>query len=349
MTAIRRNVTRRLKRRIGNEYFESLFSKVPEAIALCDCTGHVIKVNTEFRRMFGYSQAETRGQLIDNLIAPGHLRDNATHLTNTGARGETFSTESVRRRKDGTLIHVSILGAPIHLHGRQVAVYGIYRDITDRKEAEAALLESQRALLETYASLQLRTTELEEANILLEQLSKLDGLTSIPNRRYFEDHFRTEWRRACREETWISLIMIDVDLFKSYNDLHGHLTGDECLRDIAIALAEKNRAGDLVARFGGEEFVALLSSSTPDGAFLVAERMRQRIEELQLPHGGSPVSPFVTVSLGVASQKAHADSNPMDLLRKADQALYKAKTRGRNRVESDLDRLEPLLFPETDS
>ena len=346
MTSVRRNVTRRLKRRIGNEYFESLFHRVPEAIALCDNKGHVIKVNAEFRRMFGYTQAEACGRSIDDLIAPDDLREDAIHLTNTGARGEMFSAESIRRRKDRTPIHVSILGAPIHLHGRLVAVYGIYRDITDRKEAEAALLESQRKLLETYASLQQRSAELEEANALLEQLSKLDALTSIPNRRFFEDHFRTEWRRACREESWIGLIMIDVDLFKSYNDLHGHLAGDECLRDIAAVLAERNRAGDLVARYGGEEFVALLGNSTPEGTLLVAERLRQRVEELCIPHGGSPVSPHVTISLGVAAQRADAAANPTDLLLKADQALYKAKTRGRNRVESAHDALPPPLFPE---
>jgi len=324
----------RAKRTIGNAYFESLFNKVPEAIALCDNHGSVIKINNEFRRMFGYTQAEAQGRLIDDLVAPGSLHPDAAVLTGTAARGETFATEGLRQRKDGGRIHVSILGAPILIHGRQVAVYGIYRDISDRKEAEQALLESQRKVLETYASLRQRTLELEEANAQLERLSNLDGLTGLPNRRHFESIYRTEWRRACRERRWISLAMIDVDFFKSYNDHHGHLAGDECLQRIAQALGERIRAGDLMARYGGEEFVALLTANTRQGALHAAERMRQRVQRLELEHGHSEVSPFVTVSLGVASCLADEEDDPLDLLAQADRALYLAKTRGRNRVET---------------
>ncbi len=334
MSAIRPKVARRVKRPISNVYFENLFNKVPEAIALCDNRGFVIKINAEFRQMFGYTQVEAYGHLIDDLVAPETLRLDAATLTKATAQGEMFSTESMRQRKDGTLIHVSIIGAPIQVHGKRVALYGIYRNITDRKEAEQALLESQHQAMETYASLQQRTRQLEEANTLLERLSNLDGLTSIPNRRYFENLYETEWRRACREKAWVSLIMVDVDFFKSYNDHHGHLAGDECLKQIAQTLNEKNRAGDLVARYGGEEFVALLTSNTREGALHSAERMRLRVEELEIVHGHSSVSPHVTVSLGVASKRADTESDPTELLQKADEALYLAKTRGRNRVEA---------------
>ena len=130
----------------------------------------------------------------------------------------------------------------------------------------------------------------------------------------------------------LSVIMIDVDLFKSYNDLHGHLAGDECLRDIAAVLAERNRAGDLVARYGGEEFVAVLSDTGPEGARLMAERMRQRVRELAIPHARSSAAPHVTISLGVAAMTPETRANPKDLILKADQALYMAKSRGRDRV-----------------
>ena len=333
MSSIRPKLARQVKRPISNVYFESLFNKVPEAIALCDNHGYVIKINAEFRQMFGYTQAEVCGRSIDDLVAPEGRRIDAATLTRVAAQGEMFSTESVRQRKDGTLIHVSILGAPIQVHGKRVAVYGIYRNISDRKEAEQALLESQRQAVETYASLQQRTQQLEEANALLERLSNLDGLTAIPNRRYFENLYQTEWRRACREQAWVSLIMVDVDFFKSYNDHHGHLAGDECLKRIAQALSDDNRAGDLVARYGGEEFVALLTSHTREGALRAAERMRLRVKELEIGHGHSAVAPQVTISLGVASQKADTQADPMELLRKADEALYLAKTRGRDRVE----------------
>ena len=334
MSASCRNGEKRVKRPIGNVYFESLFNKVPEAIALCDNQGFVIKINAEFRQMFGYTQAEAYGRPIDDLVASESLRLDAVTLTRATAQGRMFSTESVRQRKDGTQLHVSIIGASILVHGKQVAVYGIYRNISDRKAAEQALLESQREAMATYVALQQRTRQLEEANALLEKLSNLDGLTAIPNRRYFETIFQTEWRRACRDQAWISLIMVDVDFFKSYNDHHGHLAGDECLKQIAQALSERNRAGDMVARYGGEEFVALLTSNTQAGALRAAERMRLRIKELQLAHGHSSVSPHVSVSLGVASQVAVAEADPMGLLQKADQALYLAKTRGRDRVET---------------
>jgi len=333
-SAANRTSMRRAKRTIGNVYFESLFNKVPEAIALCDNRGSVIKINDEFRRMFGYTPSEAQGRPIDDLVAPGSLHLDAAVLTDMAARGRTFATESLRQRKDGSRIHVSILGAPILVHGRQVAVYGIYRDISDRKEAEQALLESQRKALETHASLQQRTRELEEANAQLERLSNLDGLTGLPNRRHFEFIYQTEWRRACRERRWISLVMIDVDYFKSYNDHHGHLAGDECLKRIAQALNERLRAGDLVARYGGEEFVALLTGNSRQGALQAADRMRLRVRQLELEHGRSSVSPFVTISLGVASRQADLEVDPQDLLARADKALYLAKTRGRNRVET---------------
>ena len=187
--------------------------------------------------------------------------------------------------------------------------------------------------MEANAALQQRTRELEMVNAQLERLSNLDGLTSIPNRRYFETLYQTEWRRACREKAWISLIMVDVDFFKSYNDHHGHLAGDECLKRIAQALSEQNRAGDLVARYGGEEFVALLTSNTRQGALRAAERMRERVKELAIEHGHSSASPFVTVSLGLASCAATVETDPIALLERADRTLYLAKSRGRDRVE----------------
>jgi PAS domain S-box-containing protein len=173
MPVIRHKLWRRVRRTIGNEYFESLFNKVSEAIALCDNRGNIIKINGEFRRMFGYTQQEAAGRSIDDLVAPQQLHSEASRFTQAAAQGEAFSTETLRCRKDGSTLHVSILGAPIHVHGRQVAVYGIYRNITDRKEAEQSLFDSQRQVLEINAALQQRTRQLEEANALLERLSNL--------------------------------------------------------------------------------------------------------------------------------------------------------------------------------
>jgi two-component system chemotaxis family response regulator WspR len=208
-----------------------------------------------------------------------------------------------------------------------VSVYGIYRDISDRKKAEDELLRVN-------LSLQERTRQLEEANSMLERLSNLDGLTAIPNRRYFEHFYDLEWRRALRERRRLSLMMVDVDFFKNYNDLYGHLAGDECLKKIAQTLQVVNRAGDLVARYGGEEFVVVLPNTDLAGARHVAEVMLERVGGLKIAHGASEAGAYVTISLGIASE-IPAKGDHLDLLMRADTALYQAKKKGRDRVEVD--------------
>jgi len=305
---------------VDNEYFVNLFQEIPEAIVLSDNVGCIVKVNREFSRLFGYSEEEAIGRFIDDLVAPEEFREEATTITEAVAHGQKFSLEAVRKRKDGSLVHVSLLGVPIVTSRRQVAVFGIYRDISARVKAERALVESRR--------------QLEEANSMLERISNHDGLTAIPNRRSFEHFYELEWRRACREHKWISLVMIDVDFFKRYNDHYGHLAGDQCLKQIAQALQVLNRPGDMVARYGGEEFVAVLSGTDQAGAQRMAERMQERVRELRLPHEKSEVSSQVTISAGIATEVPEAGANALNLILKADQALYLAKSRGRNRVEA---------------
>jgi diguanylate cyclase (GGDEF)-like protein/PAS domain S-box-containing protein len=304
---------------VDNEYFVNLFQEIPEAIVLSDNMGCIVKVNREFTRLFGYSEAEALGRFIDDLVAPEELREEATTITEAVAHGQKFALEAVRKRKDGSLVNVSLLGVPIMTSRRQVAVFGIYRDISARVKAERALVDSRR--------------QLEEANSMLERISNHDGLTAIPNRRSFEHFYELEWRRACRERKRISLVMIDVDFFKSYNDHYGHLAGDQCLKRIAQALQVLNRPGDMVARYGGEEFVAVLAGTDRQGAAHMAELMRSRVAELRLPHEHSGIASHVTISLGIASEIPEGGSSALNLILKADQALYLAKSRGRNRVE----------------
>jgi diguanylate cyclase (GGDEF)-like protein/PAS domain S-box-containing protein len=319
---------------LGKEYFENLFNQVPEAIIIGDTAGRVLRINAEFTRMFGYTRLEATGRSVDELIATGADLLEATAITDCVAHGQKVAREGVRRHKDGTPIHVSILGVPIMNRGQQLAVYGIYRDISDIKRAQEEILESQRQLREANVALQERTRQLEQVNVQLERTSNYDGLTAIPNRRYFEQFYDLEWRRAWRENRWISLIMIDVDFFKAYNDRNGHLAGDECLKHLAQALQMVNRASDLVCRYGGEEFVAVLSGTDLSGARLIAERMRQRVKALNLRHGDSSVGPLVTVSMGIAAQIPEATASPSDLLLKADQGLYLAKSMGRDQIQA---------------
>ncbi len=168
---------------------------------------------------------------------------------------------------------------------------------------------------------------------LLEKLASVDGLTGIPNRRMFDEVLEKEWRRAMRESGPLSLVMIDIDYFKPYNDNYGHASGDECLSRVARALHESlNRAADLICRYGGEEFAAILPGTDAEGAAAIAEKIRLNIEALNIPHCRSDAADHITISLGAATVIPSAEYSIKDLIEHADKMLYEAKDKGRNRV-----------------
>lgn len=175
--------------------------------------------------------------------------------------------------------------------------------------------------------------QLEAANMELHRLATLDGLTQLANRRRFDDYFPQEWRRLAREKEPLSLMMCDIDCFKAFNDTHGHQAGDECIKAVAHAMLRSvNRPADLVARYGGEEFAVILPSTDAAGAFHVAEKIRLEVKALEIMHEQSPVSKYVTLSLGIASTIPSMQSSPSKLIASADEALYLAKANGRDRT-----------------
>lgn len=190
-----------------------------------------------------------------------------------------------------------------------------YLDHLQRDEAYRALRESQR--------------ELMRANLELERLTRIDGLTGLGNRRYFDEYLTAEWKRCQRTESPLSVLMIDVDHFKRYNDAYGHLAGDDVLKQVARVIQDgSTRSTDLAARFGGEEFVVILTGVPQTGASHVAERLVQGVRDLNIAHGADRV----TISVGVATAWPDAGGDPARLVNAADLALFRAKNEGRDRL-----------------
>jgi len=164
-------------------------------------------------------------------------------------------------------------------------------------------------------------------------IEEKDGLTMIANRRRFDAFFYLEWRRAKRDQTPVTIIMIDIDFFKAYNDYYGHLQGDECLKQIAKVIdINCRRPGDIAARYGGEEFAAILGNTDQTGGIQLAEKIRRKVEGLGIPHEKSEISDYVTVSLGIATMIPSKEDGSEQLIKIADEQLYRAKELGRNQV-----------------
>ena len=266
-------------------------------------------------------------------------------------QGESVRTEDLELHLNETIIPLEVLGTPIWNEQHQIEfAITAFQDITKRKQAEQILADyshqleqevNQRTAELAHMNVQLqqevqerKLTEqkLQLANQKLQQLATIDGLTQVANRRYFDLYLQQEWQRLKREKQFLSLILLDLDYFKRYNDYYGHQAGDTCLQAIAQAAKESVlRPADLVARYGGEEFAVILPNTEQQGAAVVAQNIQQTIQALEIPHVRSEVSMIVSVSMGIASLIPTASSSPELLISQADRALYTAKQQGRDR------------------
>jgi diguanylate cyclase len=258
------------------------------------------------------------------------------------------------------LLIVAVIGAlarALWLHSRIAArTRELEQELTQRRRIEAELEtireELEHRVSERTAALEARNEELsrlrlalETANQRLKRLVSVDALTGIANRRHFDRALDRELRRARREGSPLSLVFLDLDEFKRFNDTYGHARGDDVLRQVAQTLDETfRRGGDLVARYGGEEFAVILPGVDGHRAALYAERLRRRVWRLSIGYDASRVSDRVTISGGVATVVPPNVATPDELLHAADQALYRAKCLGRNRIatapHTSLARLE---------
>jgi diguanylate cyclase (GGDEF)-like protein/PAS domain S-box-containing protein len=281
-----------------NIYFATLFDNAPEAIAILDERDHVIRINGQFRMMFGYTEEEAVGQSINDLIVPPELVAEGENLTARVAAGEKLRTESLRRHKDGHTLWVAIAATPFGVLDQPGRVYAMYHDISARKKAEDEL----KALL------------------------LVDQLTGLPNRRAFITLSEQALKQAVRMERDVLMIFIDVDRLKHINDTYGHLAGDRALIDTARVLRESCREADIIARLGGDEFVALMTVDSDQTAEIVCERIKSRVEShnRELDRG-------YDLSLSLGAKRSRAEGTMLaDLLAQADIALYEQK-RGRGR------------------
>jgi diguanylate cyclase (GGDEF)-like protein/PAS domain S-box-containing protein len=306
--------------RHSEEKYRRLVETAQAGIWTLDNRGRTDYVNSQMAQMLGYAVDEILGKPFTAFLADGNdealraaLRDGLTRI---------IERVEVRfARKDKSELWAIVSSNPIiDSVGEISGILLMAVDISDRKFAEEALHKSQYRLRAAYRE--------------LETLASLDGLTRIPNRRLFDDRLEEEWRRARRGHSPISLMLIDVDYFKSFNDHYGHISGDDCLRRVAAALADRlRRHEDFLARYGGEEFAVILPDTDHQGALALAEKMRAGVEALAIPHEHSEVSPHVTISVGVAEIRGPAPDLPSrHLVETADRALYDAKHQGRNRV-----------------
>ncbi|MBF0151795.1 MAG: diguanylate cyclase [Magnetococcales bacterium] len=199
--------------------------------------------------------------------------------------------------------------------------------VLTRARNAIALHSAQQKLLD-------QNIQLHEMNRKLNDLISIDGLTGIPNRRRFDEYLVGEWNGALRRQEPLSIIVIDIDYFKLYNDGYGHVQGDQCLIRVAKILSESlPRSMDLVARYGGEEFACILPNTNQEGMAKVGAHLRRTVNALGIPHEFSKVCSTISISLGGATMTPCRDKTPYHLIALADQQLYRAKDRGRNRLE----------------
>jgi len=273
----------------------------------------VKRINQAMLNFLELTQKEAVGKKCSELMPCSWCNTPECPLTKILRGKSSIEVDIERSRRNGEMVPFMFSATPLRgIEGSVIGMVAHFKDITERKYAENTL---------------------KEANERLERLSTSDGLTGVANRRCFDQTLQKEWTRLQRTKEHLSLIMCDVDFFKLYNDAYGHQGGDDCLKSVAQALQENaRRGGDCVARYGGEEFAVIMPATEEKNAVYVADKIRQAVEQKDIAHIKSSVAPRVTLSLGVATIVPDDLETPESLIKRADEALYRAKSSGRNRV-----------------
>jgi diguanylate cyclase (GGDEF)-like protein/PAS domain S-box-containing protein len=317
---IRKNVEDALME--SEEMYRSILQASPDSITITDLEGQILMVSPAAKTVYGYDlgSVEHLGKHILDFIIPEDRERAKANILFMHQGGNPSPTQYMSFRRDQSRFHIEVNSGFIrNSQGQPIKMVFVIRDITERKLAEQKIQHLVHQL----------ETERNTAQIN----SITDSLTGLLNRRYFDEAIKTEFNMLKRSSGTLSLLMLDVDYFKSFNDTHGHIAGDNCLRAISSMLKTTiGRASDTVARYGGEEFIVILPETNAENASILAEQVRHSAEELAIPHGSSEISSFVTVSIGIASITSHHAITPEALVSMADNAMYEAKREGRNRI-----------------
>ncbi|NVM74635.1 diguanylate cyclase (GGDEF)-like protein/PAS domain S-box-containing protein [Duganella sp. SG902] len=291
------------------ERLRTIVNNMAEGLLIFEADGRIQMTNPACDKYLGYQMEPLAGRSIHDLLNPLVAQEYLDYFARYAAAPQSAHNHGTReviiRHRNGSSVCMDLTLTPMYL--RQPLFIGLLHDITHHKQSEDAL---QRAAM-------------------------VDPLTKIANRRHFDTFLEKEWQRAMRSGQPLSLVVLDVDHFKLYNDTLGHPAGDACLQQVAQAIASHAlRPTDLAARYGGEEFVILFAETDGDSAHLLAESIRAHIESLQIPHPRSTTSAWLTVSIGVATIHPHQLDNTESLFVAADRAMYAAKEGGRNQVQT---------------
>ncbi|MEG3911735.1 diguanylate cyclase [Microcoleus sp. w1-18aA5] len=307
----------------SEERYRSVIRSMTEGVVLQLADGQITTCNASAGRILGLTPEQLMGRTSIDLDwrtvqedgSPFPCQQHPAMITLRTGKPVSNVVMGIHK-SDKTLTWISINSQPLFQmnQSQPYAVVTTFADITERKRAEEMLrhrAEQERLIATT------------------------DGLTQVANRRCFDERLQSEWHRLIQGKQLLSLIMLDVDYFKRYNDCYGHQAGDICLVKVASSAAQAvKRSSDLLARYGGEEFAAILPNTDADGAIAVAESIREAIRDLGIPHEQSDVSAIVTVSMGIATVIPTAEISPDELVALADRALYDAKRQGRDRYTS---------------
>jgi diguanylate cyclase (GGDEF)-like protein len=294
--------------------FIHIFDAVSDPLCVIDNKYNILRINLSFKDKFqigkNHSVIGQKCYEVFDLNLCGTKNCILNQIKQKKCRIEVETNLEIKKIQQGTFLQT---GAPLYgLAGENIGIVIQFKDISERKIYEKAL---------------------KEANKKLEDMAKIDGLTQIANRRSFDENLQKEWQHMYRLVKPLSLLMIDVDFFKSYNDYFGHAKGDDCLKCIAkIISSSLKRPHDLAARFGGEEFVCLLPETDLNGAAVVANSILDAMRKHKIPHTNSKVANFVTVSIGGTSKIPEIQDGFTELIIKADNFLYESKLSGRDRM-----------------